>query len=139
MSAFLPIVIAELELGNIERQVFFADLVESANNAALHDGPKAFDGVGVDRADDMFASLVANEAMIEAIADAPIARVLVGAEQLTRVETVSLTNFSHVSVSTCSTTRAITLPFRFTAPMTENLCGSAWPPPLWLFLSQWRL
>ena len=47
----LPIVIPELKLGNVERHVLGADLVERADNSALQDRPKAFNGVRVDCAD----------------------------------------------------------------------------------------
>ena len=36
------VVIAELELGNIERKVLFADLVEGPDHAALDERPEAF-------------------------------------------------------------------------------------------------
>jgi hypothetical protein len=37
----LPIIVAELELGNIERHVFAAYFVERADNTALEDRPEA--------------------------------------------------------------------------------------------------
>lgn len=52
------IVIAELELGNIERHVFGAHLVESADNAAFEDRSKTFDGVGVDRTNNVLLAVV---------------------------------------------------------------------------------
>ena len=51
----VPVVVAELELGDVERHVLPAHLVESADGAALEDRPEAFDGVGVDRADNVFS------------------------------------------------------------------------------------
>ena len=47
------IVVAELKLGNIERQIFGADLVESADHAALKDRPETFNRVGMHRADNV--------------------------------------------------------------------------------------
>lgn len=47
------VVIAELEFGNVERQIFAADFVEATDNAALEDAPKAFNRVRVDRADNV--------------------------------------------------------------------------------------
>jgi len=41
MSALLPIVVAELELRDVERHVFLADLVERADHTALEDRPEA--------------------------------------------------------------------------------------------------
>ncbi len=50
-----PVVVPKLELGDVERQILCADLVERANNAPLKDRPKAFNRVGVDRADNVLA------------------------------------------------------------------------------------
>ena len=77
----LPIVVAELELGNVQRQVFGADLVVAAHDAALEQAPEAFDGVGVNRADDVFASGVIHDAMRELAVERIVAAILVGAEQ----------------------------------------------------------
>jgi hypothetical protein len=52
----LPIVIAKLELGNIERHIFAAHFMECADDAALEDRPEAFDGLSVNRADDILPS-----------------------------------------------------------------------------------
>jgi hypothetical protein len=47
------VVISELELGHIEREVFAADLVIAAHHAALNQAPKAFNRIRAQRADDM--------------------------------------------------------------------------------------
>src|ERR1700730_8870010 len=52
----LPVVVTELELGDVERHVFTAHFVERADNAALEDRPEAFDGLSMDCADDVLAS-----------------------------------------------------------------------------------
>jgi hypothetical protein len=49
------VVISELKLSNIQMQVFLADLMVSANDAALQDRPEALNGVGVHCANDMLA------------------------------------------------------------------------------------
>ncbi len=59
----LPIVIAELELGNIERHIFPAHFVECADNAALEDRPEAFDGLSMNCANDILTSRMVNNAM----------------------------------------------------------------------------
>ncbi len=46
-----PVIIAELELGDIERRVLFADLVEGSDHAALDQRPEAFKRVRVNDAD----------------------------------------------------------------------------------------
>jgi hypothetical protein len=54
------VVISELKLSNVQRQIFGADLVEAANDAALEDAPEAFNRVGVDRADNVLMAAVVN-------------------------------------------------------------------------------
>src|SRR5258708_39199022 len=56
----LTVVVAELELGNIERKVLFADLVEATHDTTLDQRPEAFDCLGVNRADDVLAFGVVN-------------------------------------------------------------------------------
>jgi hypothetical protein len=52
----LPVVIAELELGNIQRHIFAAHFVECSDNTALEDRPESFDGLSVDCANNILAS-----------------------------------------------------------------------------------
>jgi hypothetical protein len=49
----LPVIISELELGNIERHIFPAHFMERADNTAFEDRPEAFDGLSMDCADNM--------------------------------------------------------------------------------------
>ena len=77
----LPIVVAELKLRNIERQIFAADLVEATNNAALNERPKAFDCVGVDRTDNVLPGFVIDDAMWVFIAKSVIAWIGIGTKQ----------------------------------------------------------
>ena len=48
------VIVAELELRDIQREVLFADFVESADHATLNQRPETFDSVGVDSADNVF-------------------------------------------------------------------------------------
>jgi hypothetical protein len=57
------IVIAELKLGNVQRKIFVADFVKSADNAALKDRPKAFNRVCVNCADNVLAAMMVNGRM----------------------------------------------------------------------------
>ena len=45
MSAFSPVVVPELKFGNVQMQIFLADLMERPNDAALQDRPEAFDRI----------------------------------------------------------------------------------------------
>jgi hypothetical protein len=76
-----PIVIAELEFRNVQRQVLMADLVEAAHDAALQERPKAVNGLGVNRAVDVLLFGMADDAMREGLAQLAIAGMLIGREQ----------------------------------------------------------
>ena len=59
----LPVVIPELEFRDIKGEIFAADLVVGADDAALKSAPKAFNRVGVDRAKNVYARIVVDGAM----------------------------------------------------------------------------
>ena len=46
------VVIAELELRDVQREIFAADLMERAHDAAFEDAPEVFNRLRVDRASD---------------------------------------------------------------------------------------
>lgn len=48
----LPVIVAELELGDIERHIFTAHFVERSDNAALEDRPETLDGLSVNCANE---------------------------------------------------------------------------------------
>ncbi len=54
----VPIVIAELELSHIERKIFGGNLVVGADNAAFQNGPEAFNGRGMNGADNVLADSI---------------------------------------------------------------------------------
>lgn len=80
-----PIIVAELKLGDVERKIFAADFVVTANDAALQDRPEAFDCVGVDCADDMLPRLVIDNAVRVSLPKPLIDIVGIGAEQANSV------------------------------------------------------
>jgi hypothetical protein len=71
----LAVVVTELELSDVQRQILAADLMERADHAALHQRPEAFNGLGVDRTDNVLVDRVVNELMrvvgIELVVTAP--------------------------------------------------------------------
>jgi hypothetical protein len=77
----LPVVIAELEFGNIQRHIFPAHFMECADHAALENRPEAFDGLRVDRADDVLTSRMVNSRVRVISVERIVARILSGAEQ----------------------------------------------------------
>lgn len=76
-----PIIIPELEFGNIERQVFAANLMIGADDAALNQAPETFNRVRVDRTDHIFAAGMMRRAMGEVGPKADVGAVFVGREQ----------------------------------------------------------
>jgi len=57
-----PIIIAELELGNIERHIFAAHFVERADHSAFENRPESVDRVGMDCSYDILPFGVVNDA-----------------------------------------------------------------------------
>ena len=58
-----PVVVPELKLGNVKRQVLGADLVESTDHPALKHRPKTLNRIGVDRADHVRDGVLITRAM----------------------------------------------------------------------------
>ena len=52
----LPVVVPELKLGDVERQIFLADLVECSDHPALNQRPETFNRIGMHRADNILAA-----------------------------------------------------------------------------------
>jgi hypothetical protein len=57
------IVVTELKFRNIQRHIFFADLVKGADHAALKDRPEALNRIGVNRADNVLLAVMVNRAV----------------------------------------------------------------------------
>jgi hypothetical protein len=77
----VAVVVAELELGDVERQVFFADLVIGADNATFNQRPKALDCLGVHSANNIFATGVVNRLMRIFLAQMFVTDPLIAAQQ----------------------------------------------------------
>src|SRR5258708_17638827 len=61
--AVVAIVVAPLKFIHIEREIFLADFVERADDAALHDGPESLNGVRMNSTDYILILLVHHNAM----------------------------------------------------------------------------
>ena len=77
----MAVVVPELKFSDVERQGFLADLVIAANDPALEDAPKAFNCVGMDSSDDVFASSVLYDLVRVNLLDVPVAGPFVGHKQ----------------------------------------------------------
>jgi len=77
------IVVTELKLRDVQRQIFGAYFVERTDYTALEDAPEAFDRIGVNRTDDVFVVRVPDDLVTVAVdlPQAVIANPLVGYEQ----------------------------------------------------------
>jgi hypothetical protein len=76
-----PIVIPELKLCDIQREVFGGHLVKGPDHAALDKRPKAFDGLGVNSADDVLSLGVINRRVRKIATETTIGGPLIGAKQ----------------------------------------------------------
>ena len=94
----LPVVVTELELGDVERHVFTAHFVERADNAALEDRPEAFDSLRVDCPYDVLAPGMVNSSVREIFVEALVSGPLIGAKQADFVRN----GFSHKCIKRCS-------------------------------------
>ncbi len=118
----LPVVIAELELGNVQREIFATDLVECPDHAALNQRPEAFNSLSVNRADYVLTARMVNARVREVFVETPVPDPLIGAEQANlRGHGLARTNSVRVAARTFSMTRATTLPLRVTAPAIAAL------------------
>jgi hypothetical protein len=77
----LAVVVAELELGNVQRQILFAHVVECADDPALQDAPETFNGLSVNRANNVLVDRVINVLMRIFAIELVVADPLIGAEQ----------------------------------------------------------
>src|SRR5262245_51973731 len=77
----ISVVIAELELSNIERHVLAADLVERTDDAAFDDRPKSFDCLSMNRADNILLFGMVDDGVRVFAVKAMIASPLVSAKQ----------------------------------------------------------
>ena len=77
----LTIVIAELELGNIERHVFAAHFMERSNYTAFEDRPEALNGLSMYRTDDILPLGMINGSVREVFIKPPVPGPLIGAKQ----------------------------------------------------------
>jgi hypothetical protein len=76
-----PVVVAELEFGDIERHIFAAHFVECTDHTALKDRPEAFDGLSVDCANDILPPRVINSRVRIILVERIVARILIGTKQ----------------------------------------------------------
>src|SRR6266852_6599937 len=77
----VPIIVAEFEFSDVQRQVFAADLVKAAHDAAFQERPKAVDRLSVHDAINILPSGMAHKAMVIVFPEVGIAGVLIGSDQ----------------------------------------------------------
>ncbi len=57
------VIVAELKLRDVQRQIFAADFMEASDDPTFENRPKAFNCIGMDRADDVLPSFVIHNAV----------------------------------------------------------------------------
>lgn len=77
----IAIVIPELKFRDVKRQIFLADFVIAANDAALEDRPEALNRLSVNRADDILPACMVYSGVRIFFIEMLIADPLIGAEQ----------------------------------------------------------
>jgi hypothetical protein len=82
---FAAVVMPELELGEVEREIFLADMVEAAHDAAFEETPERFEIVGVNLAAYIFTLSVADGFVREVFLQKAITRVFVSSDQIHRL------------------------------------------------------
>src|SRR5579863_5931120 len=77
----VPVVVPELELIDVERQVGLADLVKIANDAPLNQRPETFDVLRVHRTDNVLVMCVADDLMRKFLIETVIADPFIANQQ----------------------------------------------------------
>jgi hypothetical protein len=77
----LPVVVAPLEFGDVERQILGTDMVEATHNAALQERPEAVDRLGMDQPTDILATAMLDGLMGEFGRQADIATMLIRSDE----------------------------------------------------------
>jgi hypothetical protein len=62
-------------------QVFFADVMECADDASLEDAPKVFNRLGMDRTNDILVFCMVNGPVRKCKSEVPLANPLIGTDQ----------------------------------------------------------
>lgn len=75
------LVVAKLKSVDVEMQILFADLMERADDPALHDGAEAFDGVSMNCSADIFPIRMVDHAVRDARIEFPVALMIIRRKQ----------------------------------------------------------
>lgn len=75
------VIIPELELSDIQREIFGGNLVECADNAAFENRPEAFNGLGMNRATDVLSNVMVDSFVRELAIQMFVANQLIRAKQ----------------------------------------------------------
>ena len=117
----VAIVVAELELVKVERQIFLAYVVVRADNAALEQGPERINVLSVDLATHVLTLYVADGLMRIGGRQQPISTVFIGRDKRDLFRNSFATEASSVPVSVFSIIWQMTLPLRLIVPPPLNL------------------
>jgi hypothetical protein len=79
---FTAVVVTELKLGQVQREVLLADMMKAAHNTALEEAPKRFQIVGVNFATNVLALTVTDRFVREILFQESITGMLIGRHQI---------------------------------------------------------
>ncbi len=77
----VSVVVPEFELGNVQRQILSAHLVEAAHDAALQQRPETIDGLRMNDAVDVLSGRVVDGAVVKNVVQRVVGGVFVGRDQ----------------------------------------------------------
>jgi hypothetical protein len=118
----LSVVMTELKFRQVERQIFCANVVVSADYAALEQRPKRFDVIRMNLAAHILAGAMANRFVREANrVQMRVAAMLIGRYKVHRSADRFADKRLSVAASVLSIIWQTTLPLRLIAPMTPTL------------------
>lgn len=113
-----PVVVPEVEFGEVAVQMFLADVLIDAVDAAFQDGEETFRGIGMGVAANVFISRVVDGAVAgEPLPNFPVDAAFVGA-QMRRLVDPGLKDWPQVAALTSGTCRERTRPCRSTSATT---------------------
>lgn len=75
------VIVPELQLRDVQWQIFAADFVEASDDTALEDRSETFNRIGVDRADNVLSLAMIDNAMRVSVGNSAITWISIGAEQ----------------------------------------------------------
>jgi hypothetical protein len=121
----MAVVISELRLGNIQRQVLGADLVIAAHDAALEEAPEALNRVRMDRADNILLLAVVDGLVGKFVYKERVTLVLVSGQQGNLIAANDADEGFHIQVVSFAKDAGHNIALALHGSDDGNLCAGA--------------